>query len=97
MDNLLKAMFEFVTQRLGIEGVSLIFLVIAGIYIWYQHNRAKLLQERIALIEEKRKDMYNHLETDLSGRDGRCGQGLRNCISRRSDRQFHRHDRRKRP
>ncbi len=58
-------MVEFVTQRLGIEGVSLLFLAIAVIYMWYQHHRAKLLQERITLIDEKRKDMSDRLERSL--------------------------------
>lgn len=49
-----------------------VFLLLALIYIWYQHHRAKLLQQVIALKEERRKQAAEQL---LSQKPLAAGQG----------------------
>lgn len=61
----MEKFFEFlrsvVAERLGIEGVLVIALAGLAVYAWFQHHRAKLLQERIDLEAERRKTVADAL------------------------------------
>jgi len=61
MDVALNFIKELVLSRFGATGVLLVILCALAIYSWFQHNRAKLLQERIDLEAERRRQMAEEL------------------------------------
>jgi len=60
--DVLKEIANFIMERVGIEGASILLLSLALIYVWFQHHRLKLLEERLSLVEEKRKAVAQELE-----------------------------------
>jgi len=61
MDSALNFVRDLVLSRFGVTGVLLLILCVVAIYSWFQHNRAKLLQERIDLEAERRRQMTDEL------------------------------------
>ncbi len=62
MLDLLKEIFNFLAKHLTVEGVAILLLAVGFVYIWFQHHRLKLLEERLQFIEQKRKIAIRELE-----------------------------------
>ncbi len=62
MTELLKGIYDFVIQHIGAGGTGILLLAAALIYIWFQHNRWKLLKEKLSFIEEKKAAVAKELE-----------------------------------
>lgn len=62
LDTALKEVLE----RLSPTSVLVFLLVLALIYIWYQHHHSRILEERSNLVEEKRKSLAEELQKVLT-------------------------------
>ncbi len=62
MLDLLKELFNFLAKHLSAEGVAILLLAVAFVYIWFQHHRLKLLEERVRFIDQKREIAVRELE-----------------------------------
>jgi hypothetical protein len=49
MFDFLEEIGNFVMQRIGVEGTGILLLAAALIYIWFQHHRSSILEERLSL------------------------------------------------
>lgn len=55
MFDFLEEIGNFVMQRIGVEGTGILLLAAALIYIWFQHHRSSILEERLSLSREERE------------------------------------------
>lgn len=58
-----ERILEFITRETTPAVVGVILLVLVSIYAWFQHHRSKLLEQRLALNEERRHTLAEQLES----------------------------------
>lgn len=62
MGEIIKQLIEFLRHNLGTETIGLLFLCFCTVYIWFLHNRNKLLKERIEFEKEKKDDFLKTIQ-----------------------------------
>jgi CheY-like chemotaxis protein len=62
MDEIIKQLIEFLRHNLGTETIGLLLLCFCTVYIWYLHNKNKLLKERIEFEKEKKDDFLKAMQ-----------------------------------
>ena len=60
--DIIKELTDFIAKHVGVQGTAIILLAIVLIYVWFQHHRHKLLEEKMALIEQRREIAASELE-----------------------------------
>ncbi len=59
----MEPVIRLILERASLTAVLLFLLACAAIYIWYQHQRLKLLKEQIELADARRRDFAAQLES----------------------------------